>query len=199
MKTIFIITGPSGVGKSSLNTAMLRRMNGIRMSVSHTTRKPRGKEMDGVQYNFVDKQTFKDMLDEEKFAEWTQIHGNYYGTSHYELQSVQRDETDLILEIEGHGALQIKGQYPLAKTIFILPPSLAELRKRIVGRSEDAPEEIERRLKNAVAEIEYVEQFEYLIVNNEFDTALFELETIIKSDRLSRARQWPALADRFKG
>ena len=199
MKGLFIITGPSGVGKSSLTGALVNKLSDIRVAISHTTRSPRGDEKHGVHYYFIDKETFNKMIEEKKLAEWTQIHGHYYGTSHEEIQTVERDESDLFLEIEGHGALQIKGQYPMALTIFVLPPSLRDLRQRLEERGTDSQEEIDRRMKNALAEIEYIEQFEFIVINDVLKQAADQLEYIVQAHRLRRKAVWPSIADRFKG
>lgn len=195
MKGLFIISGPSGAGKSSLCREVLSKLSGIRTSVSHTTRKPRGAEQNGIHYHFVDRPTFEQMIKEDLFAEWTQIHGHYYGTSHEELQT---SEGDLILEIEGHGALQIKGKYPEACTIFILPPSMDEFQKRLKSRNEDSDAEMERRLKNVRAEIRYVDQFDYLVINDDFYKAADDLMTIIRTGRMRRRLIWPMIEDRFR-
>ena len=195
MKDFFIITGPSGVGKSSLCRQLLKNLSGIRTATSHTTRVPRGTEKSGREYHFVDPPTFESMIKSDQFAEWTQIHGNYYGTSRREIENA---EDDLVFEIEGHGAMQLKSQYDAAHTIFILPPSIDALRARLQARSEDDPEEIERRVTNALFEIQYAEQFEFLIINDDFDEAVVQLELIVKSHRLRKERVWPHVADRFR-
>lgn len=197
MNSIIIVSGPSGVGKSSLDREIIEKLPGIRLSISHTTRKPRGLEENGIHYHFVDEDIFRYMLDNGELAEWTSIHGNYYGTSHAELQSVESGENDLILEIEGHGALQIKQKYPFAQTIFILPPSLNELQKRIEGRMEDSPEQIKRRIQNAMAEIEYIEQFDYIVINDDFEKAVEQIDTIVKATRLRRQIIWPQVAKKY--
>jgi guanylate kinase len=195
VKGLYIVSGPSGAGKSSLCREVLSRLSGIRTSISHTTREPRGAEQNGVHYHFVDHPSFEQMIKEERFAEWTQIHSNYYGTSHEELKSSQGD---LILEIEGHGALQIKGQYPDACTIFILAPSMEEFRNRLVARNEDSDDEVERRLENVRAEIQYVDQFDYIVINDEFAAAAEDLITLIRSGRMRRKMIWPMIEDRFR-
>ena len=171
----------------------------LRTAVSHTTRPPRGQEQDGVQYHFVSKETFQEMITADKFAEWTQIHSNFYGTSHQEIVEAEQQNVGLILEIEGHGALQIKGKYPRAATIFILPPSIDELRARMVHRGENTPDEIERRIQNAIAEIQYVEQFDYVVINDDFETAVSQIESIISAERLRKHLVWPRISSRFKG
>jgi len=197
VRGLYIISGPSGAGKSILCKELVNSLDNIKISISHTTRPPRGNEIEGENYYFVQKESFKKMLEESKFAEWTQIHGNYYGTSHSELKSINPGDKDIILEIEGHGALQIKGQYPMAKTIFILPPNLEILRKRIESRAEDSEEEIDRRMVNALSEIDYIEQFDYLIINDDLQKAHYDLKAIIHSNRQRRAILWPKLSKQF--
>jgi len=198
VRGLFIVSGPSGAGKSSLCGELIKVTKDVKLSVSHTTRAPRGNEVSGKEYYFVDKKAFKTMLDEGGLAEWTQIHGNYYGTSHKELNLIKSGDKDIILEIEGHGALQIKGQYPLAKTIFILTPDLETLRKRIMERGENEAGEIDSRMRNALAEIDYVEQFDYLVINDDFKTALSDLMTIIHANRQSRGFVWSKYSENFK-
>ena len=137
------------------------------------------------------------MLDKGELAEWTRIHGNYYGTSHAELLSVENGQYDLILEIEGQGAMQIKQKYHDAKSIFVLPPSLDELRRRIEGRQEDPPEQIQRRMDNAIAEIEYIDKFDYIVINDEFEKTLEQISTIVRAIRLRRELVWPQIARKF--
>lgn len=197
MKSIIIVSGPSGVGKSTLDRKLIRQVPDIRLSISHTTREPRGREENGTHYHFVDESTFKTMLDKGELAEWTRIHGNYYGTSHAELLSVENGQYDLILEIEGQGAMQIKQKYPDARSVFVLPPSLDELRRRIEGRKEDPPEQIQRRMDNAIAEIEYIDKFDYIVINDEFEKTLEQISTIVRAIRLRRELVWPQIARKF--
>lgn len=198
MRGLFIVSGPSGAGKGSLCKELIKSMDNIKVSVSHTTRPPRGNEIDGKNYYYINTESFKKMVEEGGFAEWTQIHGNYYGTSHAELKSVDSGDEDIILEIEGHGALQIKGQYPMAKTIFVLTPSLEVLKERIKGRQEDSKEEIERRMANAFSEIDYIDQFDYLVINDILENALYDFKTIIHANRQRRVLLWPKLSEKFK-
>ena len=140
------------------------------------------------------------MIEKKELAEWTRIHGNYYGTSHAQLQSVEGDTgVDLIFEIEGDGATQIMGQYPMAVTIFILPPSMEELKKRLVLRKEDAPDEIDRRMAHSKKEMKYIEHFDYVIVNDDFQEAADQLEAIVTAARIRRQLVWPKISRRFKG
>jgi guanylate kinase len=199
LSTLFIISGPSGSGKSTLAGLLVERLKDIRFSISHTTRAPRGKEQNGVHYFYVDADTFEKMINENALAEHTHIYGNYYGTSHEQLRSILADEGDLILEIEGDGAVQIQKQYPEAVSIFVLPPSLDELKKRICGRAEDSSEQIARRMANALKEIEYIDHFDYVVVNDEVDSALDDLISIVIAHRRRKQFVWKRLADRFKG
>jgi len=195
--SLFIITGPSGTGKSALCKELIGRISNLRFSISHTTRAPRGRERDGVHYHYTDKATFEQMIEQGRFAEWTQIHRNYYGTSHDEILQASESGQDLILEIEGDGATQILKQYSNAVSIFVLPPSFDELRRRIEGRGEDAQDEIDRRMANAAAEMKFIEDFEFVVVNDDFNVAVDDLEHIVKAARQRRAFVWPGLVDRF--
>ena len=198
MKGLYIVTGPSGAGKSTLCRRVIDKQPDLAASVSHTTRTPRSSEQEGVHYHFVEKPAFGKMIDEDHFAEWTQIHGNYYGSSHAEVEKGLSGEGAVIFELEGHGALQIKAKYPQACTIFVLPPSLDALRKRLEDRAQDAPDEIERRLQYALTEIQYVEQFEYVLVNEDFEQAVRRITTILRANTFRRHLVWPDVADRFR-
>lgn len=199
MGRIFIVSAPSGAGKSSVCKEVIKRNTKIRTTVSHTSRDPRGKEQNGVHYHFVTKDIFEEMIRKDGFAEWATIHGNYYGTSHKEFTSNDKNGGDVILEIDGQGAMQILKKYPDAHSVFILPPSLEEMRRRLIRREEDSLEEIDRRMKNAPAEIRFVEHFEYVIINDVFSQSVMRLEHIIMAARLERNVVWPGIAESYKG
>ncbi len=186
---LFVVAAPSGAGKSSLVKALLELDAHLSVSVSHTTRAPRGQEIDGREYHFVDEPTFRGMIDRGEFVEWAQVHGNLYGTSRVELQQRLAAGEDVILEIDWQGALQIKGLFSYAVLIFILPPSWDELRQRLLRRGEDGPDVIERRMANAREEVAKARHFDYVIINSLFETALFDLKTVVHSQRLKYAAQ----------
>ena len=186
---LFVVAAPSGAGKSSLVKALLELDSHLSVSISHTTRAPRGQEQDGREYHFVDEATFRGMVARGEFFEWAQVHGNLYGTSRVELQQRLAAGEDVILEIDWQGALQIKQLFAHAVLIFILPPSWAELRQRLLRRGEDGPEVIETRMANAREEVAQARHFDYVIINSLFETALFDLKTVVHSQRLKYAAQ----------
>jgi len=186
---LFCVAAPSGAGKSSLVKALLELDSHLAVSVSHTTRAPRGQERNGREYWFVDEPTFRGMIDRGEFFEWAQVHGNLYGTSRIAIQDRLSRGEDVVLEIDFQGALQIKKIFPHAVLIFILPPSWAELRQRLERRGEDGPEVIERRMANARQEVAQARHFDFVIVNSLFETALFDLKTVVHSQRLRYASQ----------
>lgn len=186
---LFVVAAPSGAGKSSLVKALLELDSRLAASVSHTTRAPRGQEQDGREYHFVDTSAFQAMVARDEFFEWAQVHGNLYGTSRTAIQDrLQRGE-DVVLEIDWQGALQIKRLFPHAVLIFILPPSWDELQQRLQRRGEDRPEVIATRMANAREEVPQAIHFDFVIINALFETALFDLKTVVHSQRLKYAAQ----------
>ena len=186
---LFVVAAPSGAGKSSLVKALLELDSHLAVSVSHTTRAPRGQERDGREYWFVDEPAFRAMIDRGEFFEWAQVHGNLYGTSRRAIEARLAGGEDVVLEIDWQGALQIKQLFEHAVLIFILPPSWDELRQRLLRRGEDGPEVIERRMANAREEVAQARHFDYVIINALFETALFDLKTVVHSQRLKYAAQ----------
>ena len=184
---LFVVAAPSGAGKSSLVKALLELDSHLVVSVSHTTRPPRGQEQAGREYHFVDEAVFREIIEHGDFVEWAQVHGNLYGSSRTEIEQRMHEGQDVVLEIDWQGALQIKRLYPFAVLIFILPPSWAELRQRLQRRGEDGPEVIERRMANARVEVSQARHFDFLIINALFETALFDLKAIVHSQRLKYA------------
>ncbi len=181
---LFIITGPSGCGKSSLVLRVLDKVENVRFSVSHTTRKKRDSEKEGVHYYFISKSEFELMIKEERLFEWTIFQGNHYGTSKREVE--RKGATgDLLLDIDVHGAEQIKSRLKKAVFIFILPPSFEELKKRLEARGQESAESIGERLELARKDIRAYPQFDYIIVNDDLDRAAKCLESIIRSMRCS--------------
>ena len=195
---LFVVAAPSGAGKSSLVKALMELDAHVQPSVSHTTRSPRGQEKHGREYFFVSNPEFDAMVAADGFVEWAHVHSQRYGTSKKAIEDRMSQGTDVILEIDFQGAIQIKNIFANAICIFILPPSWEELRSRLERRGEDAPEVIELRLKNAAIEIAQVEKFDFVIINELFDRALFDLKAIVHSQRLKYAAQRRARADTFK-
>jgi guanylate kinase len=186
---LFVVAAPSGAGKSSLVKALLELDSHLAVSVSHTTRPPRGQEQDGREYHFIDEPAFRAMVANGEFFEWAQVHGALYGTSRKAIEArLQRGE-DVVLEIDWQGALQIKALFPHAVLIFILPPSWDELRQRLTRRGEDGADAIEQRMASAREEVAQAVHFDFVIINALFETALFDLKTVVHSQRLKYASQ----------
>jgi guanylate kinase len=194
---LFVVAAPSGAGKSSLVKALLELDSLAQPSVSHTTRPPRGQEKHGREYFFVSPQDFDSMVLADAFVEWAFVHGQRYGTSKKAIEERIAQGADVILEIDFQGALQIKRIFTNAVLIFILPPSWEELRSRLQRRGEDAPEVIDLRLKNAAEEMAQVREFDFVIINELFERALFDLKAIVHAQRLKFSAQRRARADTF--
>ena len=196
-----MVVAPSGAGKTSLVTELLKHDSNIRLSVSYTTRAPRPGEVDGREYHFVARGKFEEMIAAGDFLEHANVYGNYYGTSRRWIERELAGDHDVLLEIDWQGARQVRKLFAAMTGIFILPPSLAELRRRLEGRGKDAPETIERRMAGAREDISHVLEFEYIIVNERFETALGELLAVVHATRVSRAQQavrLKKLIDEFK-
>lgn len=187
--TLFIVAAPSGAGKSTLVNALLERESAISLSISHTTRPPRPGEEYGRHYYFVDRAEFERQAAAGIFLEHAEVHGNFYGTSREKVQALLAQGRDVLLEIDWQGAAQIRAQMPACVTVFILPPSRIELERRLRGRHSDSEEVIERRLANSRGEIAHAHEFDYIIVNDRFATALDDLQTIVRAVRLRSALQ----------
>jgi guanylate kinase len=186
---LFVVAAPSGAGKSSLVKALLELDSHLAVSVSHTTRAPRGQEQDGREYHFISNAQFDAMIEHGDFFEWAEVHGNRYGTSRNAIEQRLQAGEDVVLEIDYQGALQIKQIFAYAVLIFILPPSWEELRQRLQRRGEDHPDVIAQRMVNARHEVAQARHFDYVIINALFETALFDLKTVVHSQRLKYASQ----------
>lgn len=180
---LFVVSAPSGGGKTSLVNALLQRDPRVALSVSHTTRAPRPGEQGGVHYHFIDPDTFDRMVGEDAFLEHANVFGNLYGTGREQVERQLAAGKDVLLDIDWQGARQVRRSYPAARTIFILPPSLAELRQRLVGRGQDSAEVIERRMQAARDEISHAGEFDFLVVNDDFEAALDDLHSIVRRGR----------------
>lgn len=192
---LFVVSAPSGAGKSSLVRAWLAQDAGIRLSVSYTTRPPRAGEVHGEHYHFIDRDGFLAMLGRGEFLESAEIYGNLYGTSQAWIEAELARGTDILLEIDWQGATQVRKLMPQAQSIFILPPSIAELRRRLEGRGTDSAEVIARRMGMARTEIAHALEADYLVVNDVFDTALADLLAIARARRLRIDLQAARLSD----
>lgn len=195
---LFVVAAPSGAGKSSLVRALQELDSHVQPSVSHTTRAPRGQEKHGREYFFVSEQEFDAMIAADAFVEWAHVHNQRYGTSKKAIQERIEHGADVILEIDFQGAVQIKKTFSNAVCIFVLPPSWEELRARLERRGEDATETIELRMENAAIEVAQAQRFDFVIINELFDRALFDLKAIVHSQRLKFAAQRRARAATFQ-
>ncbi|CAM8641561.1 Gmk Guanylate kinase [Comamonadaceae bacterium] len=195
---LFVVAAPSGAGKSSLCKALLELDSRLQPSVSHTTRPPRGQEKHGREYFFVSQPEFDAMVEADAFVEWAHVHSNRYGTSKKAIEDRMAMGADVILEIDFQGAIQIKNVFANAVCIFILPPSWEELRSRLERRGEDSADIIDMRMKNAQLEVAQVAKFDFVIINELFDRALFDLKTIVHSQRLKISAQRRARAETFQ-
>jgi guanylate kinase len=194
---LFAVAAPSGAGKSSLVKALLELDSHLVVSISHTTRTPRGQEQDGREYHFVDESAFRSMIAAGEFVEWAEVHGNLYGTSRGAIEARITGGHDVVLEIDWQGALQIKKLFPKAVLIFILPPSWDELLLRLHRRGEDGHDVIAKRMENARVEVSQARHFDFVIINALFETALFDLKTVVHSQRLRYAAQRKARSQVF--
>lgn len=186
---LFVVAAPSGAGKSSLVNALMEVDTLVRPSVSHTTRLPRGQEKNGREYHFISDSMFDEMVAADAFLEWANVHGRRYGTSRKEIESKIAAGEDLVLEIDFQGALQVKRIFGNAVLIFILPPSWEELKSRLQRRGEDQPDIITLRLRNAAVEVAQAREFDFVIINELFDKALFDLKAIVHAQRLKFSAQ----------
>jgi len=180
---LFIISAPSGAGKTTLAKAVLQQFGDMLYSISYTTRKPRAEEQDGVDYHFISKQDFKKGIKKNRWAEWAEVYGNYYGTSAEFIEKSLSSGCDILLDIDVQGTLQILKYYPDCVTIFILPPSMTALRKRLEMRGSDSKAVIERRLVNARTEMAQKKMYRHIIVNEKLSEAIEELSAIFKKYR----------------
>ena len=191
---LFVISAPSGAGKTSLVKALLESTSEFTVSISHTTRKPRPGEQDGIDYHFVDTETFQELIHKGSFIEYAQVFDNYYGTSRESVQEQLEKGQDVILDIDWQGARQICKEAPDTISIFILPPSYEELERRLRARGQDSDEIIVRRMQDAKREISHYKEFDYILINDDFEAALAELKEVVHT----RNRQGAAQQDKYK-
>ncbi|MDI5889934.1 guanylate kinase [Halomonas rhizosphaerae] len=186
--TLFIVSAPSGAGKTSLVRELIESLDGIQVSVSHTTRERREGEVDGVNYHFVDVPAFEAMIEHGDFFEYARVFDNYYGTSRRTVEAMLAAGQDVILEIDWQGARQVRQQLPDAVSVFILPPSREELERRLASRGTDEHAVVARRMRDAVNEMTHHDEYDYLVINDDFTTALRELQSLVIARRLTRER-----------
>jgi len=197
--TLYIISAPSGAGKTSLIKKLLQQMQTLSVSVSHTTRSKRKGETEAKDYYFTSVESFQKMIADEDFLEYAQVFDNFYGTSQQSVSNNLQQGIDVILEIDWQGAQQIRKMLPQTQSIFILPPSIEVLQQRLQGRGQDSKETIQRRMDEAVTEMSHYDEFDYLVVNDDFETALGDLKTILFANRLRKARQGQKFAHLLDG
>lgn len=193
--TLYTISAPSGAGKTSLVSELLKNDNNVMVSVSHTTRQMRPGEVDGMNYNFVDKNTFTQKIGEGEFLEHAEVFGNYYGTSKDWVMETLHKGIDVILEIDWQGAAQVRKILPEARSIFILPPSVSALRQRLTGRGQDDDAIIAKRMAEAISEMSHYPEANYLVINDDFAVALSDLLAIMRSNRLEIDKQCNKYSD----
>ncbi|CAD6872267.1 guanylate kinase [Methylomonas fluvii] len=191
---LYIISAPSGAGKTSLVKQLIAEMDDLAVSVSHTTRAMRSGEQDGVDYFFVSVETFKAMIERQAFLEHAQVFDNFYGTAQQTVEDNLAKGLDVILEIDWQGAQQVRRMLPESLSIFILPPSIEVLSQRLQNRGQDNPEVIARRMRDAVTEMSHYPEYDYLIVNDDFNLALQQLKSIVTANRLTQNQQQKTLA-----
>ena len=196
--TLFIVSAPSGAGKTSLLKALVDLVPRVAVSVSHTTRAMRPGERNGLDYHFVDRGRFVQMAAEGAFLEHAEVFGNLYGTSETGIQEQLKKGQDVILEIDWQGGRQVRKRFPDAQSIFILPPTPEALRERLMARGQDSEETIARRMRKAVSEMSHCTEFDYLVINEHFETALDELRCILSASRLRRPVQARRLAEKLE-
>lgn len=191
---LYIVSAPSGAGKTSLVKRLTAELDGLTVSISHTTRPMRVGEQNGVDYFFVSLDEFEVMIERQAFLEHAQVFDNFYGTAQRTVELALADGTDVILEIDWQGAQQVRNMLPDSESIFVLPPSIEILKQRLRGRGQDTEETIARRMQDAVTEISHYPEFDYLVVNDDFETALNQLKSIVIANRVAQRRQQQQIA-----
>ncbi len=184
---LFVVSAPSGAGKTTLCRMVMNRFDNLRYSISHTTRAPRPGETEGVDYFFIDRPAFQEMIDRGQLVEWAEVHGNWYGTSARFLKETLADGKHLILDIDVQGARQIRRQFPECVKIFIAPPDMDTLRQRLIKRGDDTLQEIERRMTNAEGEMASIGEYDHVVINDDLDHALESLSAIFRQNGLTEA------------
>jgi guanylate kinase len=195
--SLFIVSAPSGAGKTTLVSRLMAADQRVVHSVSYTTRSPRPGEQDGREYHFINVQSFLERRERGEFIEWAEVHGNFYGTSKTWLDDRMQQGTDVLLEIDWQGAQQVRRIFPEAVSIFILPPSIVELERRLRGRGSDSDEVIQRRVAGALGEMRHVNEFDFVIINKDLEVALGDLLAAVNASRLRFSRQRSRCPDVF--
>ncbi len=192
---LLVVSGPAGAGKGTISSAYLQRNPNVHLSISATTRRPRAMEQDGVHYYFLEKQKFEQMIAENQFIEWAQFCDHYYGTPRAKVEEKLAAGQDVLLEIEVQGAMQVKKQFSEAVLIFILPPSMKELRNRIIGRGTETMDVIEKRMTRAAEEVQLARQYDYFVLNDTVAQAVIRLESIVQAEKNKVSRNLSLLKE----
>lgn len=186
---LLVLSGPSGAGKGNLRPGLLEAFPDMRFCVSATTRRPRPGEVDGVHYHFLTRDDFENRISRDQFLEWATVYGNYYGTPKEPVERALAEGKIVLLEKDMQGAVQLKKKFPQGVFVFVLPPSMEELRRRLVGRGTESPQDIQRRWENAARELEYLDQYDYAVVNDNLEDATARLRAIVVAERCRVSRQ----------
>ena len=195
---IFVFSAPSGTGKSTIAEALMKRVEALAYSISHTSRRPRGSEQDSVDYHFVSRSTFREMIDKNAFLEWAQVHGHQYGTS---LEAINKQASagfDILMDVDVQGGRNVKKQFPDSVLIFLLPPSLETLENRLTTRGTDDPSVVKKRMAQASEEIKSCSWYDYIVINDDLEKAIHEARSIIVSERCRRVRRMDWVSAHFK-
>jgi guanylate kinase len=195
--SIFVLSGPSGAGKSTIIRQVRENVTMLHYSVSHTSRKPRGTEVDGVDYHFVARDTFAGMINEGEFVEWAEVYHEYYGTSVSSLEGPTSQGLDIIMDVDPQGARNIKSRFETSTLIYILPPSMEELERRLKNRGTEGEEAVQKRLGKALKEIKDCLWYDYLVFNDDLATAAEEVKSVVTAERCRRARRLPRAREAF--
>ncbi|OQY44107.1 MAG: guanylate kinase [Desulfobacteraceae bacterium 4572_87] len=194
---IFVFSAPSGTGKSTIAEALMERFDRLAYSISHTSRPPRGAEQDGIGYHFVTESDFREMIQKNAFLEWAQVHDHLYGTAFDAVKAQMSAGSDILMDVDVQGGRSVKKQFPESVLIFLLPPSLEILRKRLTDRGTDDPAAIKKRMEKASEEIKHCSWYDYIIINDDLEKAVFEAESIIVSARCKKSRRIDWVAAHF--
>lgn len=195
----FVFSAPSGSGKSTITEALMERFDSLVYSISHTSRPPRGTEQDGIDYHFVTDSSFREMIEQNAFLEWAKVHGHLYGTAFDTIKAQMSAGSDILMDVDVQGGRNVKNQFPESTLIFLLPPSLEILQKRLTARGTDDPEVIEKRMAQASEEIKHCSWYDYIVINDDLEKAVFEAQSIIVSARCRRACRMDWVNAHFEG
>lgn len=195
---IFVFSAPSGTGKSTIAEALMERVEALAYSISHTSRRPRGSEQDGVDYHFATRSTFKEMIEQNAFLEWAEVHGHLYGTSLAVINAQISAGFDILMDVDVQGGRNIKKQFPESVLIFLLPPSLETLEDRLTTRGTDDPPVVKKRMAQAAKEIKSCSWYDYIVINDDLEKAISEAQSIIVSERCRRVRRMDWVSAHFK-